>query len=505
MATARPFAYNTGAPIAGTDQVGALAVGTPTVGFTATGLEWWNGPDEDLGYVIAQSVPSDTQPTPLTLTWDPNYIGTGIVLTSGNTVATLGQIQSSVLGTRLISSPNKVMYSIRVNQLVNGQIGFGLQDMDLNSYVGGYDAKSIGFASNGDYLYAGAVQDSGLPTWGSVNDVVDIALDLNNGLWWIRVNGGNWNGTRNENPAAGTGSVNSAALNNLYPAITPYPVNIQGQVTLLAQPVYSVPAGFTFLGEINASVGFFRSEVPTEASFIDLADIIAGPSGGGPFSSGTGAKAWLNANGYWTSYTDTYRYDSGNNLPWPASSAGYTLYNGGFNSFDDGYSISPITLPVTFETNNQASNQLYLSTNGYFTIGSGDTNILLGPTNSNPATMAANPGDNWLQPGLTNTDGDVQNWYYKTGTDSGEKYYVKNLVYAGTYGATTTPTSYVINFYRDSVYEWLETRVKSNTRGKAGPYNSTDVSQNSSTVSRVWRGDLNGQNWVYLGTGTVVP
>jgi hypothetical protein len=66
MATARPFAYNTGAGITGTDQVGALAVGTPTVGFTATGLEWWNGPDEDLGYVIAQSVPGNTQPTPVT-------------------------------------------------------------------------------------------------------------------------------------------------------------------------------------------------------------------------------------------------------------------------------------------------------------------------------------------------------------------------------------------------------------------------------------------------------
>ena len=65
MATARPFAYNTGAGITGTTQVGDLAVGTPTIGFTATGLEWWNGPDEDLGYVIAESVPGDTQPTPV--------------------------------------------------------------------------------------------------------------------------------------------------------------------------------------------------------------------------------------------------------------------------------------------------------------------------------------------------------------------------------------------------------------------------------------------------------
>ena len=65
MATARPFAYNTGAPISGTDQVGSLAIGTPTVGFDTTGLEWWNGPDEELGYVISEPVPSDTQPTPI--------------------------------------------------------------------------------------------------------------------------------------------------------------------------------------------------------------------------------------------------------------------------------------------------------------------------------------------------------------------------------------------------------------------------------------------------------
>ena len=65
MATARPFAYNIGPGITGTGPVGFLAVGTPTYGFAATGLEWWNGPDEDLGYVIAESVPGDTQPTPV--------------------------------------------------------------------------------------------------------------------------------------------------------------------------------------------------------------------------------------------------------------------------------------------------------------------------------------------------------------------------------------------------------------------------------------------------------
>ena len=120
MATARPFAYNIGAPITGTDQVGGLAVGTPTAGFASTGLPWWNGPDEDLGYVIAQSVPGNTQPTP-----------------------------------------------------VSG---------------------------------------------------------------------------------------------------------------------------------VSASVGFFRSSALTDPSFISIANAVAGPSGGGPFASGSAAKTWLNANGYWTSY-----------------------------------------------------------------------------------------------------------------------------------------------------------------------------------------------------------
>jgi len=65
MSTSRPFSYNTGSAVAGTTQSGDFAIGTPTVGFSASGLQWWNGPDEDLGYIIAQPVPGNTQPTPI--------------------------------------------------------------------------------------------------------------------------------------------------------------------------------------------------------------------------------------------------------------------------------------------------------------------------------------------------------------------------------------------------------------------------------------------------------
>ena len=63
MATARPFAYNTGSTISGTTQIGSLAVGTPSSGFTGN-PKWWNGPDEDLGYVICRPNTSGNQPNP---------------------------------------------------------------------------------------------------------------------------------------------------------------------------------------------------------------------------------------------------------------------------------------------------------------------------------------------------------------------------------------------------------------------------------------------------------
>ena len=62
MATTRPFAYNPSqTPISGATQIGDLAIGYPSVGFTNSGLQWWNGPDEELGYVIART--SSNHPT----------------------------------------------------------------------------------------------------------------------------------------------------------------------------------------------------------------------------------------------------------------------------------------------------------------------------------------------------------------------------------------------------------------------------------------------------------
>ena len=54
MSNSTPFAFysGTGEP-AGTQRIGNILSGTPDSGFSATELKWWNGPDEDLGYIIA--------------------------------------------------------------------------------------------------------------------------------------------------------------------------------------------------------------------------------------------------------------------------------------------------------------------------------------------------------------------------------------------------------------------------------------------------------------------
>jgi len=106
MPTARPFTYNTsGETIAGTTQVGSLAVGYPTAGFAATGLQWRNGPDEELGYVVALPVPSGTQPNPLGIS---AYVG--FIRSSGLTDQAFVNLVNSYFSQNLASTAACLTY-----------------------------------------------------------------------------------------------------------------------------------------------------------------------------------------------------------------------------------------------------------------------------------------------------------------------------------------------------------------------------------------------------------
>ena len=79
MAIQKIFAYNTGSLISGTTQVGDIAVSEADVEYSANygGLQWWGGPDESLGFVIAIPVSGNTQPTPISgITASLGFYGT---------------------------------------------------------------------------------------------------------------------------------------------------------------------------------------------------------------------------------------------------------------------------------------------------------------------------------------------------------------------------------------------------------------------------------------------
>ncbi len=70
MANTRPFTYNTGSAISGSNQIGNLAYGDlndvnggPNYSGNPGGVKWWMGPDEDNRYIIGKDVPTMDHPT----------------------------------------------------------------------------------------------------------------------------------------------------------------------------------------------------------------------------------------------------------------------------------------------------------------------------------------------------------------------------------------------------------------------------------------------------------
>ena len=306
MSTARPFAYNTGSAIDGTIQVGDLAVGFPTSGFSSTGLVWWNGPDEELGYVIAKSVPNNSQPTPVpddALILSTTYKGLDIVLSNNNqTAAQIFGYQQSVLGETIISGTNKVMFSVLCNllqpQTLIGShlIGVGTTSMNYSSQYGAYpgnDIYSIGFSDDGNYYYNGGVVGSGLPTW-TDGDTIDIAISHGQ-YWWIRVNGGNWNNNPSANPTTLSNGLTMNGVTNFYPVLCP---SYQGIMTVLNYPKYGVPSTYNFLGNVSASVGFFRTSGFNDSEFINYTNLLLNEN----YVTASDASSGLTLNGYWNSY-----------------------------------------------------------------------------------------------------------------------------------------------------------------------------------------------------------
>jgi hypothetical protein len=316
MATATPFAYNTGGTIPGTQQVGNLSVGVPTSGFTSS-PQYWNGPDESTGYVIAAPVSGNTQPTFLInaaptglLTMSSVYRGGDISLSnSGRTAYQQFGYQQSVLGNTIIGTTAKVMFSVTcalANPPVSPNshfIGIGTTSMNYqgNPYGGypGNDGYSMGYGSDGNIWYNGSIQTGGLQTWGN-SDVIDIVIDNSINAMWVRVNGGYWNNNDSADPAANTFGIEIIG-GPFYPVICP---GYEGTMTIEYIAAYGVPTGYTLLGSnVTASVGFYQTQTISDSEFINLSQSVSSTYGNPQtFTTASDASSWLTSNGFWNSY-----------------------------------------------------------------------------------------------------------------------------------------------------------------------------------------------------------
>jgi len=310
------FAYNTGSTISGTSQVGDIAIIENEANYYPGlgGLTWWGGPDENLGYVIAAPVSGNTQQTPVfngNLILSPTYKGSDIQLVTSQLALQQFGYQQSVLGQTLINNVDKVMFSVQSNVCPNPgnpffqSIGVGTTSMNYqgNPYGAypGNDGQSVGFSMDGNFYYSGSLIQSALPTWSVPNDLIDVAVDLSNGLIWIRVNGGYWNNNLYANPSISTGGLPLYGLTSFYPVLSPG--NNAGQMTILNSSYFLIPEGYQFLGaNVNASLKFYGTKnMPnplSESTFVELVNTQFNQN----FTNGNDASTWLTTNGYWNSW-----------------------------------------------------------------------------------------------------------------------------------------------------------------------------------------------------------
>jgi collagen type VII alpha len=239
----------------------------------STGDQGYQGSDGDqgtqgasgatgiVGEVGAQGGDGSTQG----ITFDTSYghIGPNQTISNGdygpNTViqgSVTAAIESALTQiTQADISPGttgNVVFAIRVDSVTepdNALIGLGDAGMNESSFLGD-DTQSWGVTASGKIYYNNNIVGTGLPTYGA-GDTVEFAIDPSNMYFWMRVNGGYWNGNPSDDPATGSGPI-GWALAQTYgvPAVSTYQ---NDSFEIVTTAPYELPAGFTFLGNTPAT------------------------------------------------------------------------------------------------------------------------------------------------------------------------------------------------------------------------------------------------------------
>lgn len=246
--------------------------------------------------------------------WNPADKTAGIDLTGSNLIAThsvgsgySGQGVRATIG----KSTGKYFSRHLVTAVVTTEYSLGVCTAahDISDY-GGVSTASNVFYLNGDVWTNGALVTSIASA--STGDVVDMAVDLDNGLIWFRTNLGNWNNNGSADPATGTGGISLGVTGTVYPCASMF------YETEVCQ-AYFDPAGWG----VSPPSGFS----PWSAGGVGVPANTALPSTTGTPTEGETLTA---TTGTWTNSPTSYAYqwkNNGSNIS-GATSSTYVLVTG---------------------------------------------------------------------------------------------------------------------------------------------------------------------------------
>lgn len=198
---------------------------------------------------------------PTTVFWDNSYKSAGIATypnISGigpvdytiykSSVTNVEPGVYSVLGKTPIAAGEKRMMTYRIDDDMepnnpNYAFGFGTRSTDLNDYIGSTDGQSVSITNEGFYITNDNTYSTGLPTFGNVGDIIDVAIEGEVQMWY-RVNGGDWNGNASANPATSTSGLEINQY-TYYPALTLWGGMGPSVVSVYETSPYGLPSGFT--------------------------------------------------------------------------------------------------------------------------------------------------------------------------------------------------------------------------------------------------------------------
>ena len=158
----------------------------------------------------------------ITATWDIAKKNSVITLSNGNLTAAFAGGQAVALGNVGYTSGK---YYFEVTYAAgsvsnNCSIGIAPKNVPLDSQVGYNDGTgAVGAFQGSGNIYVNGSNKGGTTPFTTVGNIVGVAVDLDDGLIWYRLNNGWWNASSSADPVAKVGGISFTTGSAMFPAI----------------------------------------------------------------------------------------------------------------------------------------------------------------------------------------------------------------------------------------------------------------------------------------------